>query len=293
MSVEHVSECPCCQNTHFENALTARDYLVSQQEFRIQRCNMCGLLMTSPRPNEQDISTYYQSDQYISHSDTTTSIIDKVYKTVRTITNRKKVRLVESYSNSGNILDYGSGTGTFLASLDAARWSRTGIEPSLNARQKTANGIQVHPNHADIHQSFDAITLWHVLEHIHNLHDTVTWLRHHLTPNGTLFIAVPNFESKDAAIYRSKWAAYDVPRHLWHFNKKNMRQLLHNHGLQVIDIRPMYFDAFYVSLLSEQHAHPNRSSVVHACKALVRGLQSNIMARPNNYSSLIYIAKHE
>ena len=293
MRLEHVGACPICQNTNFENHLTAKDYLVTQNEFTVRRCVECSFLITSPRPNETEISYYYQSSEYISHSDKSESIQDAIYKTVRNFAIRQKIKLVEKHNQAGTILDYGTGTGTFPSSMEPARWARVAVEPSAEAQKKIPKEIEVHTRKETITQSFDAITLWHVLEHVHPLNETLKWLQQHLSANGTMFIAVPNPQSKDAQVYHSYWAAYDVPRHLWHFNKTNMHQLLKNNGLKVIDIKPMYFDAFYVSLLSEQHLKPQQPFGLRALKALVRGLQSNMLAGEDNYSSLIYIAKHD
>ena len=295
MALEYVTSCPICKGTIFNKFNRCTDYTTSKEEFSLVKCSACHFVITSPRPDSGSIGKYYQSKNYISHTNSSKNIIDKLYKTVRLFTLKWKLNLIQSQKQTGKILDYGCGTGEFLHAFKKVNWDCYGIEPSNTAREKAAQ-----LTHLTIAESldqmdpikFDVITLWHVLEHVENLNEKVVELKSYLAEGGIIFIAVPNHESLDAKMYNSHWAGYDVPRHLWHFSQENMRQLATSHGLNIIGIIPMKQDSFYVSLLSEKYRHPKNNILVNFFKALLSGIQSNIAARSNkNYSSLVYIVR--
>jgi 2-polyprenyl-3-methyl-5-hydroxy-6-metoxy-1,4-benzoquinol methylase len=206
-----------------------------------------------------------------------------------------KRNLVKKYSGENKILDIGCGTGEFLHEMKSHGWSITGVEPSPNAREssKKKTGVEIFKSLSDVTDNdFNAITLWHVLEHLPDPNQALRTVHNLLHQSGTIFIAVPNLQSYDAGYYQSFWAGYDVPRHLWHFDKKNMETLLKKNGLQLVKILPMHLDSFYVSLLSESYKHPKRSKLLHLFSAIIIGLKSNIMARKTlAYSSLIYVVR--
>ncbi|HCY89777.1 MAG TPA: class I SAM-dependent methyltransferase, partial [Chitinophagaceae bacterium] len=217
-------------------------------------------MFTQDGPDEQESGAYYQSENYISHSDTRKGIVNRLYHLVRGITLNGKYRVVqkETRKSQGHILDLGCGTGAFLHTMSKKGWDATGLEPDAQARKKATALYQLNVQEpAGLYQlpkgSFDAITLWHVLEHVHDLHKYLDTMRDLLRDEGRIFVAVPNHTSTDAAMYQSYWAAYDVPRHLYHFSPACMKALMLRHGLQVRRILPMWFDAYYVSLLSEQY----------------------------------------
>ena len=290
MIVEEVRVCPVCGQKEFAHHLTVKDFTTTGEIFNIQRCTQCKLLVTSPRPDEKSIGTYYQSAQYISHTGGNSSLLDKVYRAVRQRTLRSKLQLINQYQQKLNLLDYGCGTGEFLATCKDAGWSVTGVEPSEEARKNIRKDIPVFDKLQTVTTPVNAITMWHVLEHVHKLDETLAKLRSLLTNNGTIFIAVPNPESYDATTYKEYWAGYDVPRHLWHFNKYNLKELLNKHNLRLKAIEPMRYDAYYVSLLSEKYKRPDSSSLLRTASALTNGMISNLKAGKENYSSLIYIA---
>lgn len=237
-----------------------KDHTVSHEVFEIWHCNICQGRFTQGIPTKSEIHKYYQSENYISHSDTKKGFVNSMYHFIRKRTLKGKRKLVEKQTglSSGKILDIGAGTGAFLNTMKESGWSVTGLEPDERAREKANNlyGLELH-DPAELFilspQSFDAITLWHVLEHVHDLHDYMVQLKQLLKPNGILFIAVPNHTSHDAKIYKEHWAAYDVPRHLYHFSPTAITQLLLKHGLQLKEIKPMWYDSFYVSMLSEKY----------------------------------------
>ncbi|MEI9919342.1 MAG: class I SAM-dependent methyltransferase [Bacteroidota bacterium] len=288
--LERVLACPICGEKKFTKYLDALDYTTTRESFTIERCDHCQLLITNPRPTKETIGKYYQSDQYISHTGGSNKIIDQLYRNVRSITLKSKLKLINKYQSKFNLLDYGCGTGEFLATCKDAGWTVQGVEPSDEARVKNRKDLPVASDLSQVTTQVNAITMWHVLEHIHDLGETLAKLRSLLTNNGTIFIAVPNHESYDAQYYKNSWAGYDVPRHLWHFNKENIKTLLTRHNLKLKEIVPMKFDAYYVSLLSEGYTNPGRGPIAKYSSAFTRGLISNLKAGKDNHSSLIYIA---
>lgn len=289
------NSCPNCGNKNILYSLRVKDYTVSGEEFEIWECKNCTQRFTQNIPEKEDIGKYYQSENYISHSDTTKGLVNNLYHKVRKHTLIQKRKLIEKSTgkNNGNILDVGAGTGAFLSTMKMSNWKIAGTEPDKNAREKARelHGINLDQSekiNSLPEQSFDAITLWHVLEHVHDLHDYVEQLNKLLSPDGKLFIAVPNYTSYDATIYKEYWAAYDVPRHLYHFSPKAMKNLLKAHALNIEKMKPMWFDSIYVSMLSEQY----KTGKSHPIKAMINGSISNLKTffDKTKCSSVIYIA---
>ncbi len=293
-AVTHYSECPLCGSSAVLPELTVKDYTVSQEIFDIWQCNHCLGRFTQDIPSSTEIGRYYQSDQYVSHTETKDGFIHKLYHLVRNYTIRGKVKMICSVTglNKGVLLDVGAGTGSFASAMQRKGWLVTGLEPDATAREnaKNINGLQLKETEALFQQnpgSYDAITLWHVLEHVHDLHEYLETFYQLLKPNGKLIIAVPNYRSHDASIYRQYWAAYDVPRHLYHFSPQSMQHLAHAHQFVIKSYKPMWFDSFYVSLLSEQYK-TGKKKIAHA---FVNGLRSNLKSfrHEQECSSVIYV----
>jgi 2-polyprenyl-3-methyl-5-hydroxy-6-metoxy-1,4-benzoquinol methylase len=274
--------------------LTVKDHSVSGEEFQLIFNEELDMLETFPQPKAEKLSDYYESEDYISHTDTKRNLLEYVYHSVRKIALKKKLKLINSFnSETKSLLDIGCGTGDFLETALNANWTITGIEPNAQARaianSKTNNAVfqteylhQLNPN------SFDVITLWHVLEHLPDLEHQIKLVKSLLKPNGTLVIAVPNYKSYDAQHYKNFWAAYDVPRHLWHFSKTAISELVKKENMKLVQTLPMMFDAYYVSLLSEKY----KSGWMNPFKAFWIGWHSNYGARRSQeYSSHIYIIK--
>lgn len=271
--------------------LDCKDHTVSSEVYQVKRNIEFDMLVTVPVP--KNLATYYKSEDYISHTDSRKSLLDKVYQIVKNITLKRKVSLIDSFKTpTKNILDVGAGTGDFLKVCKNKSWNVFGTEPSLEARSiAIKKGIVLQEDlSAYKNQHFDVITLWHVLEHVENLQEYVTMLHHLLSENGRLLIAVPNFNSNDAKWYKEYWAAFDVPRHLWHFSQTSISKLFSDVHMIVEKRVAMRFDAYYVSLLSEKY----KSGKMNLIKSFFRGFISNWKAKETNeYSSLLYVLKNE
>ena len=291
MALENLISCPICISDKSELYIKVKDYSVSQEEFNIVKCKNCDFLYTNPRPDNDSLSIYYKSDDYISHTNKSNNPINLIYKIARTQTLKWKFNLVNK-SKPTTLLDYGCGTGHFLNYCQKKGLDINGFEPDQHARniaiQET--GENIFSSTKEINRAFDVITLWHVLEHIPELNDVIIWLKNYLKPTGRLIIAVPNADSYDANYFHQHWAAYDVPRHLYHFTKNTLIQLVNKHRFCIESIHPMKLDSFYVSLLSNQ----NKYKTLKPIKSFINGLKSNTYGNISmNYSSLIYVLKHD
>lgn len=289
----HYTSCPVCGSSSIGFVLEATDNTVSKEKFPVWQCSNCTLRFTQDVPSERSIGPYYQSDDYISHSNTNKGAINRLYHMVRQVTLNNKRQLItrQTPGGKGRLLDVGSGTGAFAGEMKKHGWDTTGLEPDPDARKVASSdhGIELSDMDAfyQLEPGYNAITLWHVLEHVHQLHRYVARLRELLAPDGRIFIAVPNYTSVDASAYRESWAAYDVPRHLYHFSPASIRILMEKNGLKVKEYRPMWYDSFYISLLSSRIRHGK----TNWAGAVLTGIRSNLTALMNTKkcSSVIYI----
>ena len=280
--------------TEREIYLKCKDHSVSGESFVLYHNETYDMLETFPQPKPNELSRYYETEDYISHTDARKSFIDKLYQAIKNFTLKRKLRLIDSFNTEDKtLLDIGCGTGDFLVTCSNMGWKVSGVEPSEKARSMAANKLTLSDGlYADLpetDQQYDVITLWHALEHIIDLDKQIDFLKKHLKPSGYILVAVPNFKSYDAKHYKSFWAAYDVPRHLWHFSKTSIAKLFSEKQLQLVKTKPMLFDSFYVALLSEKY----KKGKQHLFKAFFIGLRSNMAAwRTKEHSSVIYILKH-
>ena len=268
-----------------------RDYSVSKQIFDLHHNPEFDLLITYPKPSLEELPSYYESEDYISHTDGKRSLFEKLYQFIKNIALKNKLKLINSQSQKGKILDIGAGTGDFLVVAKKDGWEITGIEPGEKPRNiAIQKGVSFVNNLSDLaDNSFDVITMWHVLEHVPDLDLQIKEIKRLIKPNGSILIAVPNFKSFDANYYGKFWAAFDVPRHLWHFSKTAIEKLFAIEKLQLVKVLPMKFDSFYVSLLSEKY----KNGSMNFFKAFWIGLKSNRYGKRNSeYSSQIYILKN-
>lgn len=291
-----IDKCPLCDGSALERNLTCVDHYVSGEAFYLCRCADCGFLFTQDFPVEEEIGRYYEAVDYVSHTDTHKGMVNKLYHRVRNYMLGRKARLVEhaTYGKKGRLLDVGTGTGYFPNTMRNRGWQVEAVEKSPQARAfaKQHFNLDIKPDSALPDGewpkgSFEVITLWHVMEHLQHLNETWDRLYDLLTEEGVLVVAVPNCSSYDAEKYGAYWAAYDVPRHLWHFTPVTMQQFASKHGFIMAERHPMPFDAFYVSMLTEKNM--NRS-----CPFL-RGMLTGTLAwlsslvKKERSSSMIYV----
>ena len=290
--MEKITSCDLCGNDSFTQYLEAKDYFLTNEGFTIVKCDNCGLLFVNPRPSPAEISRYYQSENYISHSTKQAGFLNKIYAYIRKKNHVKKYKLIQSYRNSGSLIDIGCATGEFLDFFQKKGWEVTGVEPDEDARNFARNTYSLNvideKNIPELSEKkFDVVTMWHVLEHVHDLNERLSQINRILKDNGIAVIAVPNPNCHDASFYKSFWAGYDVPRHLFHFTQKPITALFEKKGFHLLKKIPLVYDSFYISMISEKYKTGKKNLI----KAFYHGLKSNILAKQNNdeFSSLIYI----
>lgn len=292
--MEIISNCPICQSQHIESFLEAKDYTVSGEYFKIVQCRSCSFLFTNPRPSISEAGKYYESENYISHSNTNEGIVNKLYHWVRNITLQQKVNWISPYKQSNEILDVGCGNGHFLRACKKAGWKVSGMEldkkTAAQAEKNTGEKIANQLKEIDPAAQFQIITLWHVLEHVYELDDYFAFFKAKLKPSGKLLFALPNPKSHDAEKFKSFWAAYDVPRHIHHFTPTTIELLAKKHGFKLVKTKGLLFDSFYISLLSNEYESGNKKLF----SSFITGAFSNLKAYifNGNYSSNLYFFEH-
>ncbi len=275
--------------------LQAKDYTVSKNTFTIVRCASCDLQFTNPRPEADQAGYFYQSENYISHSNTQKGLINKLYHAVRTITLKQKTSLIQNEQKGNkNLLDIGCGNGHFLHACQQAGWNCTGMEldpeTAKRAAQLTQQKIYANLSSIPAEAKFEMITLWHVLEHVYEIDGYFQFFQNRIIPGGKLLLALPNSNSFDASYFNEYWAAYDVPRHIYHFNPQTIQSLASRYGFKLSKQKGQIFDSFYIALLSHEYKTGNKKLIA----SFLIGLWSNILAyfKTGNYSSNIYIFEH-
>ncbi len=286
-----ITKCQICGSNSFELYLVTKDYFFTQEEFELSKCTECGFVFTNPIP--ENLGKYYETDQYLSHNTNSNGLLGNLYSYLRSVNIKKKYKLVTKYNTKESILDIGCGTGELLAYFKKNKWKTTGIEPNETARNFADNvvGIEVYNedklNSLDAN-SFDVITMWHVLEHVPDLNNRLKQINRLAKKDATIFIALPNLQSPDALKYKEYWSALDVPRHLYHFTQSTFKKLIAKHNLKLVHAEPMKFDSYYVSMLSEKY----KKNSLYLISAFFNGAISNFKAKnSNNYSSMIYVVK--
>jgi 2-polyprenyl-3-methyl-5-hydroxy-6-metoxy-1,4-benzoquinol methylase len=273
--------------------ITVKDFSVSGESFSLLLNEEYQILKTHPQPTLDKLGSYYEFEDYISHTDGKRTLFEKMYHFIKRKAIRDKVSLINSYQPlKGRILDIGAGTGDFLLEAKNQNWDILGIEPNDKAKGiAIGKGIKFGDTIEKLESnSFDVITMWHVLEHVPDVEHQVAELKRLLKPSGTIIIAVPNFKSYDAKYYKEFWAAYDVPRHLWHFSKTAIEKLFDKQNMNLEDFKPMWFDSFYVSLLSEKY----KSGKMNFISGFFIGLISNVSGFfKKEFSSHIYVLKNK
>ena len=271
--------------------MKVKDHFLSHEEFEVVPSSYEGILRTMPKLSAQELSKYYESENYISHQTESKSFMDRVYQKAKNFMIGRKKKLVYSYHKQGVILDVGTGTGDFLKAFSNDKWTKNAIEPNVELHQKLNNeNVTIISSIGHLENSkYDIITLWHSLEHIPNLEESIAKLKDALKPNGIILLAVPNYKSWDARYYKQFWAAWDVPRHVWHFSKSGVSSLFKTYQLNLINIRPLWLDAFYIAMVSEKYKNSG-----NALRAILIGAISNVFGMlKNEFSSFTYVFKHE
>ena len=282
----HYDSCPLCQGSELAPFASATDHLVSGKQFTIIQCKACGFLFTQDAPSNDSIEQYYDSEKYLPHN-TRHGFNSFIYRSVRSVMFNWKHALIQYYHNTrGTLIDVGAGNGHFMAHMQRSGWDVVGCEQSELARTEAWNRWELHLDGDAMETEYrtgcaDVITAWHAIEHIHDLHGLWDRFNNWLKSDGILLVAVPNCFSADAQHYGYTWAAWDVPRHLWHFSINTIHELSQQHGFRLIDIKSLPLDACYIAMLSDQNKF----------KAIINGLRFMIKGFSNkqNASSLIYI----
>lgn len=268
---------------------STQDYLVSGETFSIRWDESKGFAATYPQPDAKKLGLYYESDAYISHNEPQQSVVGFLYRFARRYMFRVKHKMFKKLLPAdATILDYGCGTGGFLEYTYSQSYRSFGVETSAKAReQATRKNLAVAESWENLAQEkFNLISMWHVLEHVSDLDHCVQEIQNRLDINDILLIAVPNLNAFDALHYAEFWAAFDVPRHLWHFSQRGIKQLIEPNGFELIAQHPLILDALYIAYVSEKH----KNSRFPLIKGIFRGLQSNWKAKKTGeYSSLVYL----
>lgn len=285
------TKCPWCDSENAQLHLNLKDEFLTQEAFQIYECKDCGLLYTMPRPDKDKIGDYYKSEEYYSHQENKQGFIPKLYEKVKTINLRNKYRMATEGLQIGKALDIGCGVGDFLHQMERNGWECIGVEPSKDAKniaKKRVKGeilaIEDLENIAD--ETFDLITMWHVLEHVDDLKWQLRQLERLVKSKGRVVIALPNYKSYDGQFYKAFWAAYDVPRHLNHFNKETLIKIFNSNNLVLRKTEKLVWDAYYISFMSEKYQNHSLPLI----RGAIQGLKSNCNARRSGeWSSLVYV----
>tara|TARA_B100000795_G_scaffold63264_1_gene42664 strand:+ start:2035 stop:2919 length:885 start_codon:yes stop_codon:yes gene_type:complete len=287
-----LDSCPICLSSDLQKKFNCTDHSTSKEKFTIVSCETCDFKFTNPRPKDKSLGSYYKSDKYISHTNNKKGLFNWMYHTVRKYSITTKLNLLKKISKRKNHLDIGCGTGEFLNACKNSGFKTEGIEPSKLAREQAINNYNLSVTHnTELDQfkssQFDTISMWHVLEHIPELNKTIREFNRILNKKGKVIIAVPNHNSWDAKYYKEYWAGWDTPIHLWHFSKLSIEKIFKIHDFKLIEKKPMLFDSYYVSLLSEEFKTGKKKYV----KGFTIGLLSNIIGifSKRGCSSIIYV----
>jgi 2-polyprenyl-3-methyl-5-hydroxy-6-metoxy-1,4-benzoquinol methylase len=298
MELEFVESCPLCKGVELVLCHKSTDSLVSGDLFSVYKCTSCDFHVTSPRPTSGSVGSYYNSASYVSHNDVAKGWIPKIYRVVRDIMIRHKLRIVGRYKEKApgknNMLDVGCGTGEFLLKSKKMGYNTTGFEPDINASETASNkGLSIITKEDRLNELspnyFDVVTLWHVLEHMYHPKDKIEVLEKILSDNGIMIVAIPEYKSFDGGYYKQNWAGWDLPRHVYHYNESTLTRLMDELNFKLIGKHSLMFDSFYISLLSEKNLNTRLGTI----RAIIIGFLSNIMAIFSSYpfSSQIYVFK--
>jgi len=271
--------CYICKTSNYKPYVTIKDIL-NINSFTIAQCD-CGFCFVNPRPSEKELKKYYHTDDYLPHSKGK-GVLFLLYRIVQKISFYNKFLLLRNLKEKITHLDYGGGDGRFSNYVNSKE----------NATSSFYDPYYKNSLNADFKKKeYNIITLWHVLEHAYDLDILFENIEKSLENRGKLVVAVPNFDSLERNIYKENWAAYDLPRHLYHFNNISLEKLLRSKGYKIIDKKRMLFDTFYISILSSM-----KISNISVIKSLFVALFISIkviIKGPEFSSSLLYVCEKE
>lgn len=268
-----------------------KDHFLSQEVFEIKNTEWPGVKKTSPIPLYLD--KYYESKNYISHYQERKTLKNRLYKFFQLFNLKYKKNILKNLVPKGSkVLDYGAGAGEF-ANLLQHDFETLAFEPNNNAAffliKKLITGKVIQNLDEIENKSLSAITLWHVLEHIPDPKNILKVFWDKLEDGGYLVLALPNPNSLDAKIYQEYWAAWDVPRHLYHYNENGIKEITKDYFL-LKATKPLILDAYYISWISEKYQKKN--PIMAFIKGVWNGYKSNKKAKKTGeYSSKIYVLK--
>ena len=281
MKTEKLDRCPACGSPDIGSYTTITDHYYSKENFDIAACKGCGLRFTQNRPAPEEIGRYYDSENYASHdSGKKASVFLKVYQMARDYMLGLKFNLVRQFKPEWKqVLDYGTGEGFFTEYLLKKGKDASGIEPSAVAREnfksRTGKTLFEDIDALPADKTFQVITLWHVLEHIHTLRETMEKLTERLEQKGIIVIAIPNQKAKDLEAFGPHWAAWDVPRHLYHWDTDSLSAFMKSLGLVRIHTGQLPLDPFYIGMISARYAGKG------AVSGILTGLKSYFHGKSN------------
>ncbi len=271
----------------FKHFLSVQDHFLTQENFDLYRDESAGVLKTVPQP--ENIESYYESEDYLSHDDSQDSFFAKCYQFAKIWNLRSKKSLIGKYAVDGKILDIGAGVGDVVGVLKKSGYDAIGYEPSKKARLFAARkGIELlDQTDSILPNSIKVISMYHVLEHVPDYKKQIDLIYNWLQEDGYLILALPNYNSFDAKWFKSYWAGYDVPRHLFHFNKLAVGNVFQN-KFKLISTKPMWFDSLYVSILSARYQKRKVPFIYGICIGLISNFAALFSKEP---SSLVYVLK--
>ena len=266
--------------------MIVKDHFLTGESFEIKKVSE-GVLTTLPKTNTNDLRHYYNSKSYHSHT-SSKSLMSKLYDLSSKFMVFRKIKFVSRFlKGKKTLLDFGCGRGEILLSAKKRGFEVYGVEfmPSAQKELITKN-IKVYNRLESVSNPVNAITFWHSLEHINDVNQVLMLCRKCLKDKGILVVAVPNYDSFDAKHYKNFWAAYDVPRHRFHFNKKGLLKTVQKYGFKHLSTKPMFLDSVYVSILSEKY----KGTKMYYLFGFFVGFVSNLFALfSKQYSSNIFI----
>lgn len=295
--MEDITSCPICESTQRKVFLKSRNFRVNDQAFDVMECGSCAFRYTSPLPSVTEIGEYYDPENYVSHTGTKKGLVNKLFHAARFFTLRNKFNLLQSVSKGKKHLDIGAGNGVFLGFMKEKGWEVSGIELDDASRKKIEENTglsiakTVHDNN-ETHE-YDVITMWHVLEHVYDLKKDLEKIKQKLKKDGSLIVAVPNCDSYDAKKYKEFWAAYDLPIHLYHFRENDIRNLFDQYEMEVVEVKPMKFDSYYISMVSEKYKNNQKGGLGVLIRGFWNGFVSNLKSKTGGYSSHIYVIRNK